>query len=49
MSYIIIVWKLKGNRLRLYGHFMRRYDFEAIRIVIKINVEGKKDEEYRRN
>jgi hypothetical protein len=32
---------MKENRLRLFGHVMRREETKAVRVVMKINVEGK--------
>ncbi|XP_050534488.1 uncharacterized protein LOC126901782 [Daktulosphaira vitifoliae] len=37
-----IVDKMRENRLRWFGHVMRREELEAIRTVIAMNVEGRR-------
>lgn len=32
--------KMKGNRLRRFGHVMRKDESETVRIVIGMNLEG---------
>jgi hypothetical protein len=36
-----IVDKMRENRLRWFGHLMRRQETKVVRAVMKINVEGK--------
>jgi len=33
---------IRENRLRRFGHVMRRQEMEAVRAVMKINVEGRR-------
>jgi hypothetical protein len=35
--------KNRKNRLRCFGHVIRREETNAVRIVMKINVEGKRE------
>ena len=37
-----IVDKMRENRLRWLGHVMRREETSAVRVVMKMNVEGKR-------
>jgi len=37
-----IVVKIKENRLRWFGHVMRREETKAVKVVMKMNVEGKR-------
>jgi len=37
-----IMDKLRENKLRLFGHVMRRKDLEAVRSVMELSVEGKR-------
>jgi len=37
------VGKMRGNKLIWRGHGMKRENSEAARIVMEINVEGKRD------
>lgn len=38
----LIMGKVRGNSLRWFGRIMRRDNSEAVRIVMKINVVGRK-------
>jgi hypothetical protein len=33
---------MKENKLRWFGHVMKREEIKAIRVVMKINIEGKR-------
>lgn len=35
---------MSENRLRWFGHAMRKEETEAVKLVVKMNVEGKKVE-----
>jgi len=37
-----IVDKMRENKLRWFGHVMRRGETKAVRMVMKMNVEGKR-------
>jgi hypothetical protein len=39
---VSIVDKMRKNRLRWFGHVMRRKETKAVRVVIKMNIEGKR-------
>jgi hypothetical protein len=34
---------MKENRLRWFGHVMRKEETKAIRVVMKVNIEGKRE------
>jgi hypothetical protein len=34
--------KIRENRLRWFGHVMRREEIKLVRVVMKMNVEGKR-------
>jgi hypothetical protein len=36
-----IVDNMRENRLRYFGHVMRQEETKAVKVVMKINVEGK--------
>jgi len=36
--------KMREKRLRWLGHVMRREEISTIRVVMKVNVEGKEEE-----
>jgi len=38
----LIADKIRGNRLRWFGHVMWRKETKAVRVVMKINVEGER-------
>jgi hypothetical protein len=38
----LIVDKMRENRLRWFGHMMRREETKAVKVVMKIIVEGKR-------
>lgn len=40
------MWTIWENRLRWFGYDMRRDDLEAVRIITKMNVNGKRGKEY---
>jgi hypothetical protein len=33
---------MRENRLRWFGYVMRREEIKAVRVIIKINIEGKR-------
>jgi hypothetical protein len=37
-----IVDKMRENRLRWFGHIMRRVKIKAIKVIMKMNIEGKR-------
>jgi hypothetical protein len=39
---VSIVYKMRKNRLRWFGHVMRREESNTVRVVTKINAEGKR-------
>jgi hypothetical protein len=40
---VLIVNKIRENRLRWFGHVMRREETKAVKVVMKMNVEGKRE------
>jgi hypothetical protein len=38
----LTVDKMRENRLRLFGHEMRREETNAVRVVMKMNIEAKR-------
>jgi len=38
----VVLTKIRRNRLRWLGYVLRREEIQAVRVVIKINVEEKK-------
>jgi len=44
-----IVDYIRENKLRWFGHVMRREETEAVRVVMKLNVEGKRGTERPKN
>jgi hypothetical protein len=41
----LIVYKMRENRLRWFGHKMRQNKTKTVIVVIKLNVEGKRGRE----
>jgi hypothetical protein len=46
---VSIMNKMKENRLRWFGHVMRREEINAVRVAMKIKVKGKTRKEQKRD